>query len=290
MRRWPPPVRGHWGTDRRRLDAARRRRSAGHGPDEDREVDRLQALPGHRRARRRPPRAAVVGRMALSPAGRHLSPPARGRAHRLGDGDDRSRLRCRGAARDRGPAHRSMRGRDLLGRLPQAPAQARPEAREARRLLCPGGGDGGDRPRCRRDLATLRDPLDAADLGKAQQAMATAALRQAFQQPDQGRARQTWRHVADRLRRRWPKPGTLMDDSRDDVLASWRPGPAQDQAAVGEYARAADQAGEAPRRRGRRLSRRGLHQSPDGRGPARGQRRMADAPTAAWASQPRATC
>jgi len=47
----------------------------------------------------------------------------------------------------------------------------------------------------------------------------TAALRQAFLQPDQASARQTWRHVADQLRPRWPKLGKLMDDSEDDVLA-----------------------------------------------------------------------
>ncbi len=49
--------------------------------------------------------------------------------------------------------------------------------------------------------------------------MASAALRQAFLQPDQASARQTWRHVADQLRARWPKLGMLMDDSEDDVLA-----------------------------------------------------------------------
>ena len=49
--------------------------------------------------------------------------------------------------------------------------------------------------------------------------MASAALRQAFLQPDQESARQTWRQVADQLRTRWPKLGKLMDDSEDDVLA-----------------------------------------------------------------------
>ena len=49
--------------------------------------------------------------------------------------------------------------------------------------------------------------------------MAAAALRQAFLQPDREGARQTWRHVADQLRPRWPKLGVLMDDSEDDVLA-----------------------------------------------------------------------
>ena len=58
-----------------------------------------------------------------------------------------------------------------------------------------------------------------AHVGKAQQTVVAAALRQAFLQPDQGSARQTWRHVADQLRPRWPKLGKLMDESEEDVLA-----------------------------------------------------------------------
>jgi len=54
---------------------------------------------------------------------------------------------------------------------------------------------------------------------KAQRPMATPALRQTFLHPDQPSARQTWRHVADQLRPRWPKLGVLMDDSQDDVIA-----------------------------------------------------------------------
>ncbi len=37
--------------------------------------------------------------------------------------------------------------------------------------------------------------------------------------PDRESASQTWRHVADQLRARWPKLGTLMDESETDVLA-----------------------------------------------------------------------
>ena len=58
-----------------------------------------------------------------------------------------------------------------------------------------------------------------ARVGKARQSMASAALRQAFLQPDAASARQTWRHVADQLRPRWPRLGVLMDESEDDVLA-----------------------------------------------------------------------
>jgi transposase-like protein len=69
--------------------------------------------------------------------------------------------------------------------------------------------------RCR--VHWMRNAL--AHVGRAQQSMAAAALRQAFLQPDQASAKQTWRHVADQLRHRWPKLGKLMDDSEDDVLA-----------------------------------------------------------------------
>ena len=41
----------------------------------------------------------------------------------------------------------------------------------------------------------------------------------AFLQSDAAVAHQTWRHVADQLRGRWPKLATLMDDSEHDVLA-----------------------------------------------------------------------
>ena len=49
--------------------------------------------------------------------------------------------------------------------------------------------------------------------------MVAAAIRQAFLQADAEAAHQTWRHVADQLRPRWPKLAALMDDSEHDVLA-----------------------------------------------------------------------
>ena len=49
--------------------------------------------------------------------------------------------------------------------------------------------------------------------------MVAAAVRQAFLQADAEAARQTWRHVCDQLRPRWPKLATLMDDSEHDVVA-----------------------------------------------------------------------
>ena len=54
---------------------------------------------------------------------------------------------------------------------------------------------------------------------RGQHAMVAAAIRQAFIQPDRKRAGETWRHVADQLRGRWPKLGALMDEAEEDVLA-----------------------------------------------------------------------
>jgi putative transposase len=54
---------------------------------------------------------------------------------------------------------------------------------------------------------------------KAQQSMVSAALRQAFIQPDRAGASQTLRHVADQVRTQWPKLGAFIDESELDVLA-----------------------------------------------------------------------
>jgi transposase-like protein len=69
--------------------------------------------------------------------------------------------------------------------------------------------------RCR--VHWMRNAL--AHVPKGQQTMVAAAIRQAFLQPTAEAARQTWRHVADQLRPRWPKLAALMDDSEHDVLA-----------------------------------------------------------------------
>src|SRR5262249_52611579 len=69
--------------------------------------------------------------------------------------------------------------------------------------------------RCR--VHWMRNAL--AHVPKGQHTMVAAAIRQAFLQPDADAARQTWRHVADQLRPRWPKLAALMDDSEHDVLA-----------------------------------------------------------------------
>src|ERR671912_935381 len=67
--------------------------------------------------------------------------------------------------------------------------------------------------RCR--VHWMRNAL--AHVPKGQHSMIAAALRQAFLQPDAAAAHQTWRHVADQLRPRWPKLAALMDDSEHDV-------------------------------------------------------------------------
>jgi putative transposase len=69
--------------------------------------------------------------------------------------------------------------------------------------------------RCR--VHWMRNAL--AYVPKGQHTMVAAALRQAFLQPDQDTARQTWRQVADQLRPRWPKLAVLMDESEHDGLA-----------------------------------------------------------------------
>jgi putative transposase len=69
--------------------------------------------------------------------------------------------------------------------------------------------------RCR--VHWMRSAL--AHVGKGQQAMVAAALRQAFLQADAASARQVWRQVADQLRPRWSKLAAFMDESEHDVLA-----------------------------------------------------------------------
>ena len=54
---------------------------------------------------------------------------------------------------------------------------------------------------------------------KGQQNMVSAALRQAFLQPDHPSASQALRHVADQLRSKWPKLAGFIDESETDVLA-----------------------------------------------------------------------
>ena len=56
-------------------------------------------------------------------------------------------------------------------------------------------------------------------VGKTQQTMVAAGLRQAFIQPDRAQASATLRHVADQLRQKWPKLAAFIDDSEADVLS-----------------------------------------------------------------------
>ncbi len=58
-----------------------------------------------------------------------------------------------------------------------------------------------------------------AHVPRGQHTVVAAAIRQAFVQPDRRSAGETWRHVADQLRPRWPKLAALMDEVEHDVLA-----------------------------------------------------------------------
>jgi transposase-like protein len=69
--------------------------------------------------------------------------------------------------------------------------------------------------RCR--VHWMRSAL--AHVGKGQQAVVAAALRQAFLQADAAGAHQVWRQVADQLRPRWSRLAAFMDESEHDVLA-----------------------------------------------------------------------
>ena len=69
--------------------------------------------------------------------------------------------------------------------------------------------------RCR--VHFMRNAL--AHVPKGQNTVVAAAIRQVFLQPDHAAATQTWRHVADQLRARWPKLGACMDAAEHDVLA-----------------------------------------------------------------------
>lgn len=69
--------------------------------------------------------------------------------------------------------------------------------------------------RCR--VHFMRNAL--AHVPKAQTTVVAAAIRQVFLQPDHASAVQSWRHVADQLRARWPRLGACMDEAEADVLA-----------------------------------------------------------------------
>lgn len=58
-----------------------------------------------------------------------------------------------------------------------------------------------------------------AHFGKAQQSMVSAALRQAFTQPDRVSASWTLNHTAEQPRAKWPKLAAFIDDSKVDVPA-----------------------------------------------------------------------
>ena len=136
------------------------------------------------------------------------------------------------------------------------------------------------RARLRSDLATrrvhwMRNAL--AHVSRGPHRVAAAAIRQAFEQPDRKHAGETWRHVAERLRTRWPKLADLMDASEHDVLAYMAfPRQAPHHVAQREPDRAPEQRGEASRRCRRDLSERGVHHASHRCRALRTERRLAD--------------
>lgn len=68
-----------------------------------------------------------------------------------------------------------------------------------------------------------RSPHETAGGGQARlwrlSATVVAAIRQAVIQPDRKNADDTWRHVADESRGRWPKLAALRDEAKEEVPA-----------------------------------------------------------------------
>jgi hypothetical protein len=98
-----------------------------------------------------------------------------------------------------------------------------------------------------------------AHVPRGQHTVVAAAIRQAFVQPDHESATAAWHHVADQLRERWPRLGSLMDGAEEDGAAPSRSGgsaaarrlhgppcPPPREAAFGEPAGAPERGGEAP--------------------------------------------
>jgi hypothetical protein len=115
-----------------------------------------------------------------------------------------------------GPSPRPMISRPARAEGP------RPRRRQAGDHGRPHRSQGGDRARLRGDLAEAPRPLDPE---RARPRAEGPAHRRRRRDPPglhparRDSAGQTWRHVADQLRPRWPKLATLMDDSEADVLA-----------------------------------------------------------------------
>ena len=131
--------------------------------------------------------------------------------------------------------------------------------------------------RCR--VHFMRNAL--AHVPRSQTTVVAAAIRQVFLQPDHASAVQSWRHVADQLRARWPKLGSLMDEAETDVLA-YMAFPSQHRAKLHstnplerlnkELKRRADVVGA---RAAPSAPERGQHHPPHGRRAPGGQQRVA---------------
>ena len=142
-----------------------------------------------------------VGAVTGADGHRENRPALRRRGSAVGHGA--APLGC--AARKNGTWRRLPNRRTPLPRLGDRGPDERQRSAEAQRVDCV------------RIVHWMRSAL--AHVGKGQQAVVAAALRQAFLQADEASAHQVWRQVADQLRPRWSKLAALMDESEHDVLA-----------------------------------------------------------------------
>ena len=111
---------------------------------------------------------------------------------------------------------------------------------------------------------------------KGNQEMVAAAIRTIFAQPDAEHVHEQFEVIATMLGRQLPKVEQMLRDAHDDLLAfTGVPGRALEEDLVDQPARAAQQGGQTPHRRRRRLPQPRRPAPPGRRGPGRGPRRMA---------------
>ena len=128
-----------------RLDPLGRRPGQGDGDERHLQEPGQPAVRGDRREGEGLPRPPDRGRLALSVDRRHLREGAPERPHRLGRRDRRGRRQQRRPARGSRHGHRSLRGRDVLDRVPAQARPPRPARRQAGDLGRPRGHQGGRR-------------------------------------------------------------------------------------------------------------------------------------------------
>ena len=111
---------------------------------------------------------------------------------------------------------------------------------------------------------------------KGNQEMVAAAIRTIFAQPDAEHVHEQFEVIAELLGRQLPKVEQMLREARDDLLAfTGVPGQPLEEDLVDQPARAAQQGGQTPHRRRRRLPQPRRAAPAGRRGPGRGPRRVA---------------